>query len=547
MSESIFDMPGFLGTEARFLTDLTLVVELLFYMVLCIGVIAQLKRLYRWHDRLQTPVVVLNLVFIGLVMGPSFFFVLGQLPDAISFDGVYIPLIHGLLGLVAQGLSVYCLLAGFNILPRHIGILRYWMWAAFISWTVTIFFGLAVYIIWYVPPPAAEQFEVQRVGEHDADVVSEHDGDILEPTAEAQVLEPAFETVWLPITPANAGPGPRYEHSLSYNAATNQVYVFGGHDAEQLYNDVWAFNLDDLTWRQLAGESEVAPAPRYGSIMVVDDAGENLYVTVGQDNDLTNYNDIWRLDLATGTWQNLSPTAGDRPSPRFGGSGGWWNGNILVTHGFGQARYKDSWLFNLQTGQWDNITPEGDIPFQRCMSGASFIGNQMVMHGGCASPEGPCYLDDTWVFDLVGGGGWQQLSFDQRPAGRQDQVLVRMGDSNQMLLYGGIDAELVTRGDVWHLDLDAGVWQPVAQTAGPEPRRNHMAVWVPGVADHPAGMLVFGGQTGSDDGLDDMWLLVRQADIPATAVPAVEPTAAPVQEQPTPTPTIEVISEHDGE
>lgn len=66
------DGPGFLGTQATMLRDVTLLIEIVFYLVLCAGVAAQLKGQFQWHDRLQTPVVLLNLLFIGLVMLPAF-------------------------------------------------------------------------------------------------------------------------------------------------------------------------------------------------------------------------------------------------------------------------------------------------------------------------------------------------------------------------------------------------------------------------------------------------------------------------------------------
>lgn len=59
---------GFLGTEATFITDLTLTAETLFFIAFCVGVVAQRRGQYKLHDWIQTPVVVLNLFLIIFVM-----------------------------------------------------------------------------------------------------------------------------------------------------------------------------------------------------------------------------------------------------------------------------------------------------------------------------------------------------------------------------------------------------------------------------------------------------------------------------------------------
>ncbi len=143
--EGLRNNPGFLGTGAHLLADITLIVEILFYVVLCLGVTAQLWRKYKWHNRLQTPVVLLNLFFIGLVMIPTFLTVIAggieQMPGVV--------LIHAGIGTLAEIVAIYCLLAGFKILPRRIGLLRYLMWTAFVLWTLTVLFGVAMYLSFY--------------------------------------------------------------------------------------------------------------------------------------------------------------------------------------------------------------------------------------------------------------------------------------------------------------------------------------------------------------------------------------------------------------
>ena len=63
---------GFLGTDASFITDITLLAEIIFFVAVCLGVVAQRRGRYKLHDWIQTPVVILNLLLIIFVMVSSF-------------------------------------------------------------------------------------------------------------------------------------------------------------------------------------------------------------------------------------------------------------------------------------------------------------------------------------------------------------------------------------------------------------------------------------------------------------------------------------------
>ncbi|MFZ0544228.1 MAG: plastocyanin/azurin family copper-binding protein [Candidatus Promineifilaceae bacterium] len=143
---------GFLGTGATLGADLTLTIQIIFFLTLCIGILLQLRHKYRGHDLLQTPVVVLNLFFIIFIMVVSFreSQIASTLPSRPG-DPFYLAAgVHAILGIVTEALAIYCLLAGFKILPRKIGALKYFMRTTFVLWTITLLFGLTTYYVWYV-------------------------------------------------------------------------------------------------------------------------------------------------------------------------------------------------------------------------------------------------------------------------------------------------------------------------------------------------------------------------------------------------------------
>ncbi len=159
------EIPGFLGIGGNLLVDLTLVIEILFYILLCLGVTAQLRKQYKWHDCFQIPVVVLNLFFIALVMIPTIMAIIsngaaGMPPLVLAHAGV---------GVLAQLVAVYCLLAGLKILPRKIGVLRWFMWTAFVLWTITLLLGIGLYISFYT----GDDVSAGAVTEHAAEIPTE--------------------------------------------------------------------------------------------------------------------------------------------------------------------------------------------------------------------------------------------------------------------------------------------------------------------------------------------------------------------------------------
>ena len=361
---------------------------------------------------------------------------------------------------------------------------------------------------------------------------------------EAQPAAQALQGQWQLLQPANEPPNFRYEHAVTFDPTTNRLFLLGGRNGDQIKDDIWSLNVEERSWNFLASNSPTAPT-LFSTVLMVNNGV--VYVGTGQGpNGVTN--EVWRLDLATQIWENLGPGSGAAPEPRYGGPGGNLGGNLVVTHGFGTQRYDDTWRFNPGTGQWENMTPAGVLPSGRCLFAAATTTNgNLIIHGGCSSPDGPCFLDDAWILD-AGTNVWRQILSDVKPAGRQYHTLVA-DEANQVILFGGQDANQNLLNDLWVLDVTTGVWQQVAVGEGPSPRYGHSAAWIPG-----QGMLIFGGRN-NEGALNDMWLLSLQPAGTETTAPAAEPapaaeaTATPAAAEPAPaepTPTPELVSEHDG-
>lgn len=147
-------MKGFLGTGATFGADMNLIVQLIMGVALLMGVILAKQRRYTAHGICQTTVLLLNLVMIALVMGPSFrLLVTPALPRRLHHRYYAVAAIHGFLGVAAELLGLYIVLvAGTNLIPRALRIKAWkrWMRAELILWWVVLLAGLATYYVWYI-------------------------------------------------------------------------------------------------------------------------------------------------------------------------------------------------------------------------------------------------------------------------------------------------------------------------------------------------------------------------------------------------------------
>jgi uncharacterized membrane protein YozB (DUF420 family) len=148
--------PGFLGTDAPFSADLTLVIEIAMGVALLLGMLLARHQKYRVHAWCQSTVVLLNLIVIAQVMAPAFRSqVAPKIPERLGRPYYAIAVGHATVGCIAELLALYIVLAaGTKILPKSLRLVRYklWMRSALAVWWLALLLGFATYARWYVSP-----------------------------------------------------------------------------------------------------------------------------------------------------------------------------------------------------------------------------------------------------------------------------------------------------------------------------------------------------------------------------------------------------------
>ncbi|PNW84562.1 hypothetical protein CHLRE_03g149050v5 [Chlamydomonas reinhardtii] len=155
-----------------------------------------------------------------------------------------------------------------------------------------------------------------------------------------------------------------------------------------------------------------------------------LVVATGQGSAV--FSDIWALDLDSVTWRQL-PQAGDPPNTVYGSAGGIapsvpggpHSSRFWLSHGFSsKRRYSTTHYYDLQAERW--VLVHGAInsydatgPHSRCIVSSTVMSDErIVMYGGCAQnggTGGPCPARDAWTFD---GSSWKQASTCPTPRTR---------------------------------------------------------------------------------------------------------------------------------
>ncbi|MFQ5945294.1 MAG: kelch repeat-containing protein, partial [Anaerolineae bacterium] len=272
------------------------------------------------------------------------------------------------------------------------------------------------------------------------------EGEILpapSPTSEespAPAPSPTAVSGWKPIFPANDGPSPRFDHVTIHDPSDDRLVVFGGR-GERIFADTWVYDIALERWSEVPG---AGPPDRFGMAAAYEAARNRILLFGGQGSGDLFYNDVWAFNLETLTWAKMV-TAGGPPSARYGTSAivDDSRDRLIISHGFTfSGRFDDTWALNLDTFEWEEITPDGTKPLKRCLHEAVYdaAGDRMLLFGGCSSGFGPCPQGDLWSFHLA-NHAWTEITPVEGPSPVSNPSLVFDPERLAAILFGGNSSE----------------------------------------------------------------------------------------------------------
>ena len=302
---------------------------------------------------------------------------------------------------------------------------------------------------------------------------------------------------WRQIGGSNA-PSPRWDHTLSADSDRKRLIVALGRDnAGTSLGDSFVADRSTGDWEPI---TSAGPAARFGHAVAVDRERGKLFLFGGENADVF-FNDLWALDLETLTWEQIDDGS-SAPTPRYGTSLVFdGDAGLFVSHGFTfEGRFDDTWRFDVDGGGWEDVSPDpATRPLRRCLHEAVWSGetSSMWMYGGCSSGYGPCPQGDLWEFK---DGVWTERTAAGPPARTNPSLVVDEATSSLVLFAGQTEAG--RSSDLWTgaPGSDGLAWTQVASEDGPSPRSSHDAVYSAGA------IYLFGGYTDAG-AANDLWRL----------------------------------------
>lgn len=311
---------------------------------------------------------------------------------------------------------------------------------------------------------------------------------------------------WRSAGSSGSPPTPRADATAVWDAARNQVVVWGGAELTSADDPFGVpsspFSSGEGTGSKLDVDTGVwtamsttdAPSRRSKHTMTIDPGLNLLFVLGGETQAFEPLESGGIYFLDSDTWV---PTT-DAPAPFshhtttktsqgffiFGGRDGTTYTDFGVPDG---TTYNDkAYLFNQLTNQWTTLpVPNPDVrPAPRAFHTAVWNGSEVMIWGGAAASD---IFSDGALYDPA-NDEWDKLN---APQNRYNAESVWTGE--ELIVWGGIGSDGETLNSGYRYNPVQGSWTVMAPSGAPAARVGHSMTWAPEVDR----ILVWGGFDGN--------------------------------------------------
>ena len=150
---NFLDQPGFLGTHAPFISDLTLILILLTAILFTIGWQLARHKHFEAHRWVQTTTACLNAVVVLVVMIRSFVVhILPGIPGKLLQGDYAVTTVHALVGATGLLLGIFVVLRANGVVPKSLRFKKYkpFMRTAYALYMTATLLGVLVYTFTFI-------------------------------------------------------------------------------------------------------------------------------------------------------------------------------------------------------------------------------------------------------------------------------------------------------------------------------------------------------------------------------------------------------------
>ncbi|XP_010942274.1 thiohydroximate-O-sulfate sulfur/sulfate-lyase (nitrile-forming) NSP5 isoform X3 [Elaeis guineensis] len=304
------------------------------------------------------------------------------------------------------------------------------------------------------------------------------------------------------------GPGARSSHAIT--VVGHKAYAFGGEFSPRIPvdNKLHVFDLEDQTWSVAAAVGDIPP-PRVGVTMAA--IGTTIYIFGGRDLEHKELNELYSFDTCTNVWMLLSSDEVGPPHRSYHSMAADEQ-RVYIFGGCGNAgRLNDLWAYDISDRQWIQLPSPDESCRPRGGPGLAVAGGKIWVVYGFSGVE----LDDVHCFDPISEKWTLVETSGDKPSPRS--VFSTAGIGKYVIIYGGeIDpSDLGHLGagkfsaEVFALDTETNAWKKLKDfsDASEQPGPRGWCAFSCGKIEGKEGLLVYGGNSPTNDRLDDIFFL----------------------------------------
>lgn len=259
----------------------------------------------------------------------------------------------------------------------------------------------------------------------------------------------AAQASWTMLYPT-AVPPPRVEATLGAHERLGKTILLWGAEGGVQATTAWV--LTGNSWSLQPG---AVPSPRLDAALAFDAARDQLVVFGGNNPGFALLDDTWRWN---GTTWTLAPTP-TRPPARLGAAMAFDRTRSVVVLFGGQSSGGGPFPYFADTWEWNGVVWQQRLPSTsppaRLLPSMAFdpVSGGVLLFGGIGSgPGSGTIYTDSWTWN---GTNWTQHQPATPPPARIWQGMVTDLDRQRIVLFGGQGGDAFTwqwDGSQWHAD-----------------------------------------------------------------------------------------------
>eukprot|EP01132_Coremiostelium_polycephalum_P003589 gene3589-4471_t len=192
--------------------------------------------------------------------------------------------------------------------------------------------------------------------------------------------------------------------------------------------------LNGLCWIEIKSSGD-RPSARYQNTSTV--IGKHIYYIGGQEKPELRFNDIYKFDTETNTFEKVIPV--NMEPPRFARHCAVGIGHKIFTHGGfdGFSNHYDLCVYDTEMNTWTHQDTTGDVPIPRTNHAATALDKYMFIFGGMYKDQNErlVFLNDLYRLDTE-TFVWTKINpIGELPPPKCGHKLVTF--DNKLLLFGG--------------------------------------------------------------------------------------------------------------